>query len=106
MEIKLRFHPYLYLGESISERKVDKIKRKLQHNPLLVNAYLLVRAQNPNDQLEIFDAKQLVWRYYRENPPYVIGIAMHYDEAVQLVEQIAADCMRERGDCSLKEYLM
>lgn len=106
MERRLQFHPHLYLGESISEKKLDKIKRKLRHKPLMANVYLLTRAQNAEDQLEIFDAKQLIWRYYRKYPPYIIGIAANYDEAVLLVEQIVTECLTERGDCALKEYLM
>lgn len=103
---KLKYHHSLYLGESISETKLDKIKRRLKKRPLLSTVYLLTVSRNESDQLEIFQAKQLVQSYYTKYPVYVIGIASDYNEAVALVEQIVRECLRERGDCALKEYLL
>ena len=106
MSDKLQYHHRLYLGESISESKLDKIKRRLKKRPLLSTVYLLVVSRNQSDQLEIFQAKQLVQNYYAKYPVYVVGIASDYEEAVVLVEQIVQECLRERGDCALKEYLL
>jgi len=106
MTNKLQFHPTLYLGESISESKLDKIKKRLQKQPLFSNAYLLTVSQNHSDQLDIFAAKQLVQSYYKKYPVYVIGIASDYNEAVELVEKIVQQCLQARGDCALKEFLL
>lgn len=102
---RLTFHDKLYLSESIAEKKLDKIKKTLEKKPLLANVYLIVPASNPDDQLEIFDAKQLVQSFYRNSTFLIIGIAADYTEALQLVEQIVRECLRERGDCKLREYL-
>lgn len=102
---RLKFHEKLYLSESISEKKLDRLKRKLEKKPLLANVYLIVPAGNPDDQLDIFDARQLAQPYYRERSFTVVGMASGYVEALQLIEQMAQDCMRERGDCRLREYL-
>ncbi len=106
MERKLNFYPGLYLGESISPEKLDKLKRELKSKPLLSSLYVLTLSQNPSNQLEIYAARLLAQPYYRKYPPYIIGIAADYDEAVSLVEQIVQECIRERGDCALKEYLL
>jgi len=103
---KLQYHHRLYLGESISESKLDKIKKRLQKYPLLSNVYLITVSRNPVDQLDIFDAKQLVQNYYRKHPIYVIGIASDYNEALSVIETIVQECLKERGDCALKEYLL
>lgn len=102
---RLTFHDRLYLGESIAEKKLDKIKQTLEKKPLLANVYLIVPAGNPDDQLEIFDAKQLVQPFYRNSSFLIIGIAANYEEALQLIEQIVRESLRERGDCKLREYL-
>ncbi|MBE5883422.1 MAG: hypothetical protein E7291_03200 [Lachnospiraceae bacterium] len=102
---KITFHDRLYLGESITEMKLDKLKKKLEKKPLLANVYLIVPAINPHDQLEILDAKQLIQTFYRETVFLVIGIAANYEEALLLVEQIVQECLEERGDCRLREYL-
>lgn len=106
MNEKLEYHHRLYLGESISQSKLDKIKRRLKKRPLLSTVYLLTVSRNQSDQLEIFQAKQLVQAYYTKYPVYVIGIASDYNEAVSLVEQIVQECLQTRGDCALKEYLL
>ena len=67
--------------------------------------FLISVSRNPYDQLEIYEARQLCQPYYRKYPPYVVGIAGSREEAFALVEQIAAQCLQERGDCRLKEYL-
>ena len=103
---KLQYHSRIYLGESISESKLDKIKRRLQKQPLLSNVYLIAVSRNPVDQLDIFAAKQLVQKYYSKYPVYVIGIAASYDEALAIVETIVQECLKVRGDCALKEYLL
>jgi len=103
---KLQYHHRLYLGESISESKLDKIKKRLKKHPLLSNVYLITVSRNPVDQLDIFAAKQLVQNYYSKYPVCVIGIASNYDEALEVVETIVRECLEARGDCALKEYLL
>lgn len=105
MARKFSYSPKLYLGESISEKKLDKIKKRLATKPLRAGVYLLTFARNAEDQLEFFDARQLALPHYRDYTFYVIGIASDWDEAAELVEQIVQECLRTRGDCSLKEYL-
>lgn len=103
---KLTFHERLYLGESIAEKKLDKLKKRLEKKPLLSNVYLIVPASNPADQLEIFDAKQLVQPFYRDKQFQIIGIASDYRDALQVIEKIVQDCLQERGDCNLREYFV
>lgn len=105
MTRNLEFRQQLYLGESIDKKKLDKIKKRLCKKPFLSNVYLIVPAHNPNDQLDIFEAKQLVQPHLSNGAFYVLGIASDYEEALQLVEKMARDCLNERGDCKLREYL-
>lgn len=106
MAAKLKYHPDLYLGESINRKKLDKIKKRLENKPLLSGVFLIALAGNPSDQLEIYDARQLAWKYYEKYPPYVVGIAGNHEEAVRMVEQMVRECIEKRGDCALKEYLL
>ena len=106
MAERVRYHSRLYLSEGITEKKLDKIKKKLEKKPLFSGAFLIAVSANPSDQLEIFDARQLVQSYYEKNPPYVVGITESRGEAIALIEQIVQECLRERGDCALKEYLL
>lgn len=106
MNRKMTFHERLYLGESIPPKKLEKIKKRLCKRPLLSGVYLIVPAHNPNDQLDIFDARQLVQPHYENESFYILGIAADYNEALQLIERMVQDCLRDRGDCRLREYLL
>ena len=106
MKDKFIFNARLYLGESINVKKVDRIKKMLIKRPLQANVYLIVPAHNEADQLDILDARQLVLPHYRNMTFLVLGIAADYDEAMVMIEQIVRDCLKERGDCKLREYLL
>ena len=103
---KLQFFPKLYLGEGINADKLDKIKKRLEEKPVLSNVYVITLAKNPENQLEIYDAKQLAQSYYVKYPPYIVGLASDHDEALAVLERIVQECFRARGDCRLKEFLI
>jgi len=105
MTLKVVYHPQLYLGESINVEKLDKIKKKLERRPYFSSVFLLASSRSRYDQLEIYEAKQLAHSYYQKYPPYIVGIAGSWMEAVELVKKIVEECLESRGDLALKEYL-
>lgn len=100
----MEWYPGLYVGESVNNP--DKLIHKLQKHSRFLNAYVIILSRNPSDQLEIHKAGFLSQKYYRDNPPRVIGIAGDYDEAVELVRRIAEEVYAAQGNCRLKEYLL
>lgn len=103
---KLKFAQNLYLGEGIAPEKLDKLKKRLNKKPLLANVYLIAPARNPADQLDIFDARQLVQPHYKDEEFLVLGMASGYEDALQLIERVTGECLKARGDCNLREYLL
>ena len=103
---KLKFAQNLYLGEGIAPEKLDKLKKRLNRKPLLVNVYLITPARNPAYQLDIFDARQLEQPHYKDAEFLVLGMASGYEDALQLIERITGECLKARGDCNLREYLL
>lgn len=106
MRSRLIFSSRLYLGEGIERKKLGKIKHDLLYKPLCARVYILTFAHNPNDQLEFFDGRQIAQVHYRTHPLKVLGIARDYGDALQLVAKITEECLKDRGDCRLKEYLL
>lgn len=105
MAISVTFHEKLYIGASIEMKKMGKIKKKLTKAPLLAKVFLILPASNPNDQLDIMEAKELAQPHYRGRVFHVLGIASDKREAMGLVERMAIDCVKERGDCNLREFM-
>lgn len=92
-----------YVGHTFKHSK--KFLRKLKKGSELKNAYVITLAPG-KDLLEIYECSVLNQPYYRqrfERP--VIGIAADYDEAVQLVITITQECLEQKGNCNLKEFL-
>lgn len=98
----MKFYQNLYIGDTI--KKPEKIKKKLEKYAKLNNVWLIAYAEE-NSQLEIYHSLMLQQYYYRENPPYIIGIAGSHEEAAQIICRIAEESMRETGNADLTAYL-
>lgn len=98
----MKFYKNLYIGDTI--KKPDKIKRKLKKYAKLNNVYLIAYMAE-NRRLEVYHCLMLQQYYYKENPPYIIGIAGSQDEAAQIICQIAEEAVRKTGKADLVEYL-
>lgn len=68
------------------------------------NVYIISLAKS-NDQLEIYHCIQLKQAFYKQFPPYIIGIADNYEEAIKLVEVILSDCYENTGSYYVKDFL-
>lgn len=101
----LEFSPNLRLGDGIKPKKLDKLKNNLQTKPLLTDVVILIISENPSDQLELIQSKELAQPFYTYHTLRVIGIAKDQGEAIGLVQKITEECLTLRGDCSLKEYV-
>lgn len=105
MYLNLQYSESLYLGNSINQAKLSKIKNKLERKPLFAGVYLLTISKNQHDQLDIIKSVYLNQQYFVNNTTCVVGITKYYDEAIAIVEKIVLECLKSRGDCKLKEYL-
>lgn len=97
----MKFYKHLYIGDTVTNPA--RVKWKLKYHAG-TQVYVVSIAPGA-DQLEIFHAAYLKQRYYRYHPPIIVGIASDYEEAVQIIVQIAQECVEVTGSCNLKEYL-
>lgn len=98
----MKFYKNLYIGDTI--KNPGKTRRKLKRYAKLQNVYVIAYMEESR-RLEIYHNLMFQQRYYREHPPYVIGIAGSQDEAAQIVGRIAEDSLRETGKVDLTGYL-
>lgn len=98
----MKFYKKLYTGKSI--KNPNKIKWKLRHGRLQPGVYVIALASG-TDQLEIYHSAFLKQSYYKVNPPYIVGIAGGYEEAVQMVIELVQTVVEETGSPDLKKYL-
>lgn len=99
----MKFYKNLYIGNTITNP--ERIKRKLKlHKKILPPVYIIACAKE-NKQLEIYSSLLLEQWYYKENPPYVIGIAGSEEEAFEIIRQIAEEAIQLTGKPDLVDYL-
>ena len=99
----MRFHNELYLGDSI--RNAGIVKWKLKHHSGQLRIFVIALSSG-SDQLEIYHCAFLQQRYYKKHPPYIVGIAGGYEEALELVRRMTSDVYTRTGGCGLKEYFL
>ena len=98
----MKFYKNLYVGDTI--RNPGRTRRKLKRYAKLQNVYVIAYMAE-SGRLEIYHNLMLQQRYYRLNPPYVIGIAGSYDEAAQIICRIAEEALHKTGKADLIGYL-
>lgn len=100
----MKWYPKLYVGPK-AEKKQTKIIWKLKCNAGMLNVYLVTFASNGKDLFDILPSAVLKQKAVRRNLPTIVGIAVGYDEAVNLVIQIVEEAIRETGQPDIKQYL-
>lgn len=98
----MKFYKNLYIGDTI--KNPGKTRRKLKRHAKLQNVYVIAYMAE-SGKLEIYHNLMFQQRYYKEHPPYVVGIAGSQEEAAQLICRIAEDSLRETGKVDLTGYL-
>ena len=93
----------LYVGTTAAKNK-SRIINKLKKHRFIKDVYVITRASNGCDLFDIYPAGVLVQKYYKKMDLFVIGIAVSYGEAVELVRQIVEDVYCNQGITDLKQY--
>ena len=100
----MKWYSQLYVGEKAKKKK-NTIIRKLKINAGMRNVYVITRASNSADLFDIISTVYLKQRTVRRNLPTIIGIAIGYEEALELVIAIIQETYRETGDVKVHQYL-
>ena len=101
--IEINFKPVLYLSDSISEKKLPKVKKKIRNGKGSYKIILI--SDKAEENFDIVSPSNLKSRIWEGKVPTACGIADDEDEAFELVAKITEDCLKTRGDLNLKEYV-
>ena len=73
----LKWSKNLYYGEQ-AKKKATRIRWRVEHRRPQYEVYLITLAQNPENQLEITEANQLLHKTFNLRCPKIIGNANGY----------------------------
>ena len=101
------FYKNLYVGSSIKDP--DEVRRNLLIGKGQFSIYVITlspsRPRPGANQLEILHCALLKTPYYRENPPFIIGIADGKSEAVSVVRDLVQEAYENSGSGDVRAYL-
>lgn len=100
----MRFYKRLYVSPTIRKKK-SQIVWKLKTGKTMPCIYCITLAQN-QDMLEIYHNALLKQPYYKEQPPYIIGIAGSYQDAIELVQTMVLDAKENTGSYNVKKLCL
>lgn len=101
----MKFIKQLYVSNSI--KNVNRVIWKLQHNVGQIKVYIISISNHPSDQLDIYHCSVLQQKYFHKDKDFtIVAITSSHEEAVEFVQHAVEDCLKVRGDCNLKEYLL
>lgn len=101
----MKFIEHLYVSNSI--KNVKKVISRLKRNVGQIKVYITAISENPTEQLDIYHCSVLQQKYFHKSDDFtIVAITSSHEEAVAFVRCLAEDCLKVRGDCNLKEYLL
>jgi hypothetical protein len=103
MKNNLQYHPRLYLGNRLLGKNLIWIKHRIRHGK--GGYYLLTAPANREDMLDLIPCKYIQSIANRDRLIDVVGIAEDEEDAQELLTIIVNDCLKERQDLNLEEYL-
>ncbi|MBE5875330.1 MAG: hypothetical protein E7290_00425 [Lachnospiraceae bacterium] len=92
----------VYISPALSKEK-KKLLWRLKHHVFMPSVYVVTLAAQ-QDLLEIYHSSLLKQKFYRENPPFIVGIAESHSAAVAMIQEILMDVLRETGGLDIQRY--
>lgn len=100
----MQFMGSLYVGESISFAEY-KIVEKVHKGEVVGDLYLITLSTNPDNMLDLILEKEALQTCYKKQGLKVVGIASGKKEAIDLIQLIIEESMRETGSADVREFL-
>ncbi len=101
------FYKHLYTGSSITDPETVKQKLRTGRGQFTIYVIALspVKPEVGSNQLEILHCVNLKQPYYQKYPPYIVGIASGWTEAVELVRDMIQEAYDHTGIADVRAYL-
>lgn len=100
----MRYYKHLYLAEGI--KKKEKIIRKLEEKKLQMNIHVITLARNEKNQLEIYNSMVFLQPDFPYDDFLVVGLAKGYEDAVEMVEEIAQEVYNKTKGADIRSYIL
>lgn len=101
----MEWYHKLYVSSSIADKKVNRIKWKINHNAGTISVYVVTFASNRENLLDIIPSWVLMQKSYPKKDLTIIGLAKGHEDAILLAKQIVEETYENTGDVDIRTYL-
>ncbi len=100
----MRWFSRLYVGEKASKRRFAIIQG-IREQKLQPDVYVITPPQNGNNILDIYPSPMLLLPPYRDQDLQILGIAVTYWEALEVVRRMVDDMVQSEAGLCLSKFL-
>lgn len=97
-------YKHLYIGEKAARRRFA-ILQGLRSGKVQPEVYVITPPQNGNNVLDIYPSAMLLLPPYRDQEHLLIGVAVTYWEALEVVRRIVDDMYRTTGGFDWRAFI-
>lgn len=93
--------------DACTQKKWKKIRRKAEKGkPVSPGIKFICLASNPENLLDIMEANDLLFPYYRKKDIFVVGTASGMDAAKEMVEQMIFDIYTRTNGFDVRSFFV
>ncbi len=100
----IRWFDNLYLDEAAARHPKAYRRRVESERRLKRHCNVIALASNEDNLFDIFDTKELYFRYNRSRDIYVVGLAATYEDAVELLSKMVLEIIQEENSFTPRKY--
>lgn len=101
----IEWHEDMYMDDIVAENPAGYKQLVSDDRPCIPAIYCILPASNEDNLLDIISCNELLFRHYKRNRMHIIGLAVSYKKALELVKEIVMDVYNATGGFDVREYL-
>jgi hypothetical protein len=94
----------VYVGKKAKEKQEQILRNIRKHKPQS-GVYCISLAKNGCDLLEIYHNNLLLQSFYKNSDKMIVGIAVGYEEAIEVVTEIVEEMYHKTGKFDIQTYI-
>lgn len=99
----IKWYKNLYTDE-LAKKKEEKLKKTLEKGKVSIGVYVISLATNRDNLFDIIGANELLFRHYKNNDIYVVGLAYGKENAIMVVQNIIEEIYQNTNNFNVRDY--
>lgn len=100
----IKWYEKLYT-DSLSKKRLKKIKRTINEGKLSVGVYVIAFASNSQNLFDIYNANELLYPHNKRMDHYIVGIAYSRDSAIFILQDMIEEIYHNTGGLDIRSYI-